>query len=55
METIPTFIPAEVYGRPVLGDITTLEMAAKLPQLFREHYSEQTILKTQICACSISG
>jgi len=44
LESIPTFIPAEVYGRPVLGDITTLELAAKLPKLFREHYSESTIL-----------
>ena len=44
-QTIPTFIPAEVYGRPVLGDITTLELAAKLPQLFREHYSERAILE----------
>jgi len=44
-QSIPTFIPAEVYGRPVLGDITTLELAAKLPQLFREHYSEHAILE----------
>jgi hypothetical protein len=45
VQSIPTFIPAEVYGRPVLGDITTLELAAKLPQLFREHYSEHAILE----------
>ena len=45
LESIPTFIPAEVYGRPVLGDITTLELAAKLPKLFREYYTEETILQ----------
>jgi UDP-2,3-diacylglucosamine pyrophosphatase LpxH len=44
MERIPTFIPAEIYGQPVLGDITTLKLAAKLPKLFREHYSKSSIL-----------
>jgi UDP-2,3-diacylglucosamine pyrophosphatase LpxH len=41
--SIPTFIQPEYYDRPVLGDIVTLEVAAKLPYLFKQYYTERTI------------
>ena len=42
-ESIPTFIEPEFYDRPVLGDLVTVEVAAKLPYLFKHYYTEQTI------------
>lgn len=44
METIPTFIEKEAYDKPVFGDVITLEIAAKLPQAFKEYYSVETVL-----------
>lgn len=41
---IPTFIDKSYYDKPVLGDIVTTEVAAKLLLLFREHYSDATIV-----------
>lgn len=40
---IPTFIDREYYDRPSFGDFVTLEVAARLPQLFREYYSDHVI------------
>lgn len=40
---IPTFIEKKYYDAPVLGDIVTSEVAAKLPFLFREYYGDVTI------------
>ncbi len=43
---IPLFIDKACYDKPVLGDIVTTEIAAKLPLLFREYYSDKSILAT---------
>ncbi len=43
-ERIPLFIDKSLYAEPVLGDIVTLEVAQKLPHLFKEYYSADTIL-----------
>ena len=42
---LPAVLPAEWYKRPVLGDITTLELAARLPKIFKDHYSDAVILR----------
>lgn len=44
---IPTQIDKKYYDRPTFGDIITTEIAAKLPILFKEYYSEQGILADQ--------
>ena len=44
LPVIPTFIDKEAYEKPVFGDIVTLEIATKLPQAFKQYYSEKTIL-----------
>ncbi len=44
---IPTLIDKSYYDRPSFGDIVTTEIAAKLPILFKEYYSEEAILKDQ--------
>ncbi len=44
-KTIPTYIDPEEYGKPVLGDVITCELAAKLPLIFREYYSDEEISK----------
>ncbi len=41
---IPVVIDKTFYDKPVLGDIVTTEIAAKLPLLFREYYSDKSIL-----------
>ena len=41
---IPLKIDKSHYDKPVLGDIVTIEIAAKLPFAFREHYSDAEIL-----------
>ena len=43
-DEIPTKIEKSYYDAPVLGDIVTSEIASKLPLLYREHYSDATIL-----------
>jgi UDP-2,3-diacylglucosamine pyrophosphatase LpxH len=45
LETIPTDFSEEVYGRPCLGDIITIEFGAALPRYFVEVYGEDAILK----------
>ncbi len=42
---IPTLIDKSFYDRPSFGDIVTTEVAAKLPILFKDHYSEEAILE----------
>ncbi len=41
---IPTLIDKMYYDRPCFGDIVTTEIAAKLPILFKEYYTEKDIL-----------
>ena len=41
---IPTLINKSYYDRPSFGDIVTSEIAAKLPILFKEYYTEEGIL-----------
>jgi len=43
--SLPVEMPAEWYKRPVLGDITTLELAARLPKVFKDYYTDAGILK----------
>lgn len=45
--SIPTRIDPEIYDRPVLGDIMSLEVAAKLPYLFKKYYTAETILSIE--------
>jgi len=41
---IPLIIDKSYYDMPVLGDIVTMEIASKLPLLFRERYGDDEIL-----------
>lgn len=41
--SIPTFIDKKYYDMPTLGDIVTAEVASKLPLLFKEYYTVETI------------
>jgi len=41
---IPTLINKSYYDKPSFGDIVTCEIAAKLPILFKEYYTEEGIL-----------
>jgi len=41
---IPSIIDKSYYDMPVLGDIVTMEIASKLPLLFKEQYGEEKIL-----------
>jgi len=41
---IPTQIDNSYYDRPVFGDIITVEVASKLPILFKEYYTEDRIV-----------
>ena len=41
---IPTLIDKKYYDRPNFGDIVTTEIAAKLPILFKEYYTEKDIV-----------
>jgi len=42
---IPTQIPSEEYAAPPVDDFSAVEIIYKLPYLFVEHYSAQTILQ----------
>jgi UDP-2,3-diacylglucosamine pyrophosphatase LpxH len=44
---IPTRIEKKYYDSPTFGDIVTTEIAAKLPILFKEYYTEKSILDDQ--------
>ena len=41
---IPLYIDKPYYDKPVLGDIVTVEIASKLPLLFRNYYGDESIL-----------
>ena len=41
---IPVVIEKAYYDKPVLGDIVTVEIASKLPLLFRQYYGDESIL-----------
>ena len=41
---IPILIDKSYYDKPVLGDIVTVEIASKLPFLFREYYRDESII-----------
>lgn len=43
---IPMIIDKSYYDMPVLGDIITVEIASKLPVLFRKRYGDEAILNT---------
>lgn len=45
LNEIPEDIPKEIYDKPCLGDIITIEFGAALPWLFRQKFGDQTILK----------
>src|SRR5690606_7015410 len=40
---IPTLIDKSFYDRPSFGDIVTTEVAAQLPIIFKNHYTEERI------------
>lgn len=42
---IPMVIDKSYYDMPVLGDIVTMEIASKLPILFRRRYGDEDILR----------
>lgn len=44
---IPTLIDKSFYDRPSFGDIVTSEIAAKLPILFKQYYTEESILEDE--------
>jgi UDP-2,3-diacylglucosamine pyrophosphatase LpxH len=44
---IPTVIDKGYYDMPVLGDIVTMEIASKLPLLFKKQYGEEAILENK--------
>jgi len=41
---IPILIDKAYYDKPVLGDIVTVEIASKLPLLFRKYYGDESII-----------
>ena len=43
-QSIPTSIDGSFYDQPSFGDIITVEVAAKLPILFKQYYTEEDIL-----------
>lgn len=45
---IPTFIDPDYYAMPVFGDVVTVEIAAKLPILFKEVYSDDKIQESEV-------
>lgn len=40
----PRDIPREAYAAPAFGDLVTVDVASRLPRLFREHYGEHRLL-----------
>ncbi|MFH1446745.1 MAG: metallophosphoesterase, partial [Chloroflexota bacterium] len=47
LEEIPMYLPQSVYERPVLGNISTVEIATKLPIIFKMHYTANKILRDE--------
>lgn len=44
LETIPTDFPEDVYGKPCVGDMITIEFGAALPRYFVDTYGGDAIL-----------
>jgi len=44
MDSIPTAIPRSYYEKACLGDITTIEFGAALPDYFLDYYGEKAII-----------
>jgi UDP-2,3-diacylglucosamine pyrophosphatase LpxH len=43
-ETVPLYLPREIYGRAPIGDWVTVELATGISELFREHHRDDQIL-----------
>ncbi len=48
LKTIPLDVPAEGYDRANFGDFVTIDIAVKLPVLFRREYGDEAILKDEV-------
>src|SRR5947209_13794731 len=47
-KTIPLEVPQEGYDRANFGDFVTIDIAVKLPVLFRHEYGDEAILKDEV-------
>jgi UDP-2,3-diacylglucosamine pyrophosphatase LpxH len=47
-KNIPAHIPETEYDDPAFGDFITVEVAARLPSLFREEYQDSDILESEV-------
>ncbi len=47
-KSIPLKLREDFYDNPTFGDFVTIDIATKLPYLLRQHYGDQTILKSAI-------
>jgi len=47
MDSIPSDIPNDIYGKACLGDITTIEFGASLPWLFLKKYGGEVIRRDE--------
>jgi len=47
LEEIPMYLPQSVYECPALGNISTVEIATKLPIIFKMYYTENKILRDE--------
>lgn len=47
LEEFPVHLPAAHYQDPTLGDFVTVDIATRLPSLFRDHYGDEKILGDQ--------
>lgn len=45
--TIPYQIPEEVYDEPSFGDYATVDIASRIPYLFRQHHGDDRIRKDE--------
>jgi UDP-2,3-diacylglucosamine pyrophosphatase LpxH len=46
--TIPLEVPEEGYSEANFGDVTTIDIAVRLPHLFRQKYGDRAILKNRV-------
>lgn len=45
---IPLQVPDRAYSEPTFGDFITIDVAVRLPYLFRKHYGDAKILKDRV-------
>jgi len=45
---IPLEVPDRAYSKPTFGDFITIDVAVRLPYLFRKHYGDAEILKDKV-------